>query len=174
MRFASLAMSLFALLSLCTVSRSEQAEVIVPASRPLMTSDGREIRLTELEDRDVVVSFTIVSCTQICLTSDMVMDIVAEKARAQSKDLLLLTLTLDPRQDTPEVLVRMIEQRNIDRQRTMLTGRESDVVSVLSSIGIYDRTIEGHPLMFLVKRKGELGYRKIERDIGPAAILEAF
>lgn len=150
-----------------------EGDSVVPLSRPLLALDGSEVRLTDFEDRNVVVSFTIVNCTQICLTSDLVMDQVAARARAQGKDVTLLTLTLDPLQDTPELLAHETRERGLDADRTFLTGTFSNVVSVLASIGIHDRSIEGHPVMFLVKRKGERAYRKIERSIGPETIVGA-
>ncbi len=133
--------------------RAERAVRLV--DRPLVDTDGRRHRfVSDLVGRGVVVvSFTFTACSTLCPPSDLVMDALAARVRAVDGGVRLVTLTLDPVTDTPEVLARE-RARHSDAGRLFLTGDPRDVWAVLDGLGVAPTRDQDHDVEFLVFSAG--------------------
>ena len=104
----------------------------------LTTQDGRKVRFYDdlVKDRHVVVSFIFTSCTRQCGL------ITANLARVQralgdrvGKDIFFYSITMDPVNDTPEVLKRYATAFKAGPGWTFLTGSEADVKALRRRFG---------------------------------------
>ncbi len=96
---------------------------------------GRPIASEELAGKVILVDFIYTSCTDICPLLSEQMRTVQERLRAA--DLLdsraqLVSFTVDPGRDTPEVLRGYAERYRADpRAWRFVTGPETDVLAVI-------------------------------------------
>lgn len=99
----------------------------------LIDRSGRPITRTELNGRLVVVGFVFTSCGIECTISGMTMAKVQDLL-ADREDVVLLSLTVDPMTDTPEVLNKFAEKIGAKPDDWLfLTGERTNVFHTLQS-----------------------------------------
>jgi protein SCO1/2 len=120
---------------------------------PLLDQDGQERRLISdvIGDRIVVLDFVYTTCTTVCpvLTAlfTQVQDRLGERL---GREVLLVSMTVDPTRDTPERLKAYAAERGARPGWIWLTGAKPSVESVLDGLGAYSPRFEDHPAMVLV------------------------
>ena len=175
------------LLSLMTLSLLGGAPSHLATIRPapeftLTAQDGKEVRLRDLRGRVLLVGFVFTTCNGSCppTTSRMVQVQQRLKDRGRLKDdrVRLLTITLDPKRDTPEALTRYAKLFDADTSTwSFLTGAAERVAKVHAAWGMWTKPAANgqldHPSrVFLVDSKGQI--REIY-DLGflkPAWVVE--
>jgi protein SCO1 len=132
----------------------------------LTDQDGRQVSLSDLRGRALLVDFVYTTCKGPCpiLTTRQV-----EVQRALPPDLRervrFVSITLDPAHDTPEVLASYARARGADLAGwSFLTGPEADVAEVVRRFGVgslraADGTIEHTVATFLVDGNGTIARR---------------
>ena len=112
-------------------ARHDRIQTILPDKErtlgefSLTDENGRAVTRAELEGKILVVSFLFTSCS---LTCPEVTKRMAEIQRftAKDADVRLVSLTVDPRTDTPTVLTKWGERFGADTNRWLfLTGEKS-------------------------------------------------
>ncbi len=143
----------------------------------LTTQAGDTLRLRDLRGKVLLVSFIFTTCNGTCpaTTHRMVQVQDALKAAGLWKGgrVRLLSITLDPARDRPEVLRGYMKLYDVDAAHwTFLTGSPEQVTKTLTAWGMWVRpTANGqfdHPSrIFLVDGKGRI------REIYNLAFLKA-
>lgn len=144
---------------------------------PLVTSEGEEVRFSSelFSAPATVLSFTFSGCRSSCPVSDVVMSQIAEKVQAQSLDLALVTVTIDPLNDTPDVLIRHRDKYGFPATQTWrwLTGHPDDIANVLQRLGMTAGPLDDHPSFFLVVGRGGVSAESLlEETATPETIIE--
>ena len=122
-----------------TPQASAPAHYIPNAS--LITHEKRHVRFYDdlVKGRTVVVNFMFTSCASICpqATSTLrkVQDVITER---DARDVLLLSVTVDPDTDTPDVLARYARQHNVKAGWLFLSGTREEVDKVRRRFGASD------------------------------------
>lgn len=89
----------------------------------LVAQDGEAFGTRQLAGKVWVANFIFTRCTSICPPFTTKMAGIARKSAAQVPGLQLLSFSMDPEYDTPEVLAAYAQERQIDTTRwTFLTG----------------------------------------------------
>ncbi len=110
---------------------------------PLRTHDGETVRFFDdlIEDKIVAVNFIYTSCPDTCPLE------TAQLVRAQhilgdrlGSDIFFYSITIDPENDTPEVLREYRER--FGAKWTFLTGEESDITLLRRKLGLYIEEIQ--------------------------------
>ena len=116
-----------------------EAKVAIGALMPdftLTDQAGRAVRLSSLQGQLVAVDFIYTRCP----LPDVCPRLSANFARLQKRfagRIVLLSITLDPRHDTPEVLAEYAERwRAESRTWLFLTGSEDDIRKVAGHFGV--------------------------------------
>lgn len=123
-----------------------------------------------------VISFTFTGCRSICPVSDLVMDQLAKVSAEAGFDVALITITLDPLNDTPEVLAAHREAAGLSHlwRWRWLTGEARNVWSVLDRLGMRFSTLDDHASFFLViGRNGAVTQRLPEQRATAQTLLVA-
>jgi len=126
---------------------------VVLRGNPLLDASGRRVRLAQdvIGERIAVVNFIYTNCTTVCpVTSATFQQLQDRLGAALGKDVVLVSISVDPLRDTP---VRLHEYSGRYQARagwTWLTGAKPDVDSVLKGFGAYTASFEDHPAMVLV------------------------
>jgi protein SCO1/2 len=137
---------------------------INPAPRTALTdSAGKPFDLASLKGKVVLVSFVYTTCTGVCpgTTQAMVrLKHALEEAKLWGTSVAFVSVTLDPRRDTPDVLGRYAKLfRADDVAWHFLTGAPAVVQSVITDWGMWVKTLPSgaldHPSrIFLLDARG--------------------
>jgi protein SCO1/2 len=136
------------------------AVIRTPADFTLTTQDGKPFRLSDLHGRIVLVSFIFTTCNGTCPATTHRMSQVAQALEGDKVH--LVSITLDPKRDTPTVLRDYMRLYDVDAKRwTFLTGTPREIDKVLSDWGMWVRPGPGgqldHPSrVFLLDRRGRV------------------
>lgn len=118
-----------------SAARRPSAPLGQPPDRPrtlgefeLTERSGRTVRRAELEGRICVVSFVFTGCGTACLEVGRNLARLQERLSGLPEDVRLVSVTLDPRSDTPAVLSRFANGLRASPDRwVFLTGAPADV-----------------------------------------------
>jgi protein SCO1/2 len=135
-------------------SQGASAVKVTLADTSLLDQDGRKVRMKSdiLAGRIVVVDFIYTTCTTICPIFSATMASVQERLEDRlGRDVLLITVTVDPQRDTPRRL-REYAAKHQARHRgwTFLTGSKPDIDAVNKALGSYTPNFDDHPPMVMV------------------------
>jgi protein SCO1/2 len=132
----------------------------------LTTQDEVDLRLSDLKGKVLLVSFIFTTCNGSCPATTHRMGQVQQalKDRGLLKDgrVRLLSITLDPARDTPEVLRRYMKLYDADpKSWTFLTGPRDRVEKTIAAWGMWVKPTSGgqldHPSrVFLVDRQARV------------------
>jgi protein SCO1/2 len=108
----------------------------------LITHDGQALRSADLKGKVVLVSFIFTTCSGTCPATTHRMSQVQQelKTRGLCKSVRLLSISLDPVRDTPEVLSRYMQLYSVDATNwTFLTGPAQEVAQTIKAWGMWAR-----------------------------------
>jgi protein SCO1 len=134
------------------VVKSGNAKVTVP-DVSLVDQNGRSHALKGgvVGDRIVVVDFIYTTCTTVCpVISQTFADVQKKLGDALGKEVVLVTLTVDPARDTPAAMKAFGAKFGARDEWLWLTGSPQAVNSALKGMGAYVPNPENHPPMVLV------------------------
>lgn len=119
----------------------------------LVTQDGRRVKFKSDVIGDHLVALTVMftSCTTICPIYNAIFSqlqpLLGERL---GKDVILVTITLDPTRDVPQRLKREAVKFKARPGWFYLTGTKPNVDQVLRGLGAYFADFNEHPPMALV------------------------
>jgi len=148
----------------------------------LTTHDEKTFRLADLRGKVVLVSFIFTTCSGSCPATTARMSAVADEMRRQGlmKDdrIRLVSISLDPKRDTPAALRRYRELYDITGDYwQFLTGPEPVVNKVIAAWGMWARPAPNgqldHPSrIFLLDGKGRIREVYSLENFKPAWVTE--
>jgi protein SCO1/2 len=141
--------------------------VIRPAPHFVLTdADGHKLASEDLRGKVWLVSFVFTTCTGTCPETTLRMSLVqrelGKRGLLKAGQVRLVSITLDPERDRPEVLRDYARLYDADTKVwSFLTGRPSQVAAVVAAWGMWARPAAGgqldHPSrIFLVDRQGRI------------------
>lgn len=156
------------------------AEVRDPAPGfTLVDQQGRPFSLDALRGRAVLLDFIFTRCPGPCpVLTGIHLDVQRGLGAALRDRVHLVSVTLDPAHDSPEVLRRYAGQRGIDTDGwSLLTGDPDAVGSVVADYGVGtlrgpDGNIEHTVATFLIDPQGRIARRYLGLRHEPETILE--
>lgn len=93
----------------------------------LVEKDGRQITLSDLKGKIWIVNFIYTNCPDTCPIQSAQMRQIQDEFQGE-KDLRLVSITVDPKRDTPEVLSEYAKRFGADRGRWLfLTGNKESI-----------------------------------------------
>ena len=93
----------------------------------LIERDGREVALSDLKGKIWIVNFIYTNCPDTCPIQSAQMRQIQDDFRDE-KDLRLVSITVDPTRDTPEVLSEYAKRFGADPARWLfLTGKKETI-----------------------------------------------
>ena len=119
----------------------------------LVDQDGRKLKFASevIGDRIVVIDTFFTTCGLICpILSSIFMNLQDDLGDLQGKDVVLISITVDPLTDIPPRLKEYARQWNARPGWVFLTGDKQTIDRVLTGLGLYAADYTAHPSMMLV------------------------
>lgn len=129
-----------------------EARVDVPDVE-LVDQDGNPVRLRALlsGNKAVVADFVFTTCTTVCPVLSGILSRMQDGLGDHlGKDVIMVSVTLDPARDTPAKLKAYAKRWKSRPGWTWLTGPKDTVEKVLRGMGAYTPNFTDHPPMVLV------------------------
>ena len=104
----------------------------------VVTQNGKRVRFYDdlIKDRIVLISFIFTSCTDLCpLTTARIAQVVDRLRDEIGKDIFVLSITVDPENDTPEKLKTFADAFYSGPGWTFITGKPEDIRAINSKLG---------------------------------------
>jgi len=124
-----------------------------PPDSVVVDQDGKPLRFVSDVARGyrLVISFFYADCKTICPVSNLIMAGVAKKAFSSGgKPVRLVSITVDPQRDSPDVLKAMAASVGEMPDWRWLTGSPTDVRALTHGLGLTYDAPEDHGVMFIV------------------------
>jgi protein SCO1/2 len=119
----------------------------------LVNQDGEPVRFYSdlLKDKVVVINAFFATCQGSCLPMNRNLEKVQEAFRNRmGKDLLIISISVDPELDTPASLKEYAKKLNAAPGRLFITGKKENVNWALYKLGQYVEYREQHTNIFIV------------------------
>src|ERR1044072_808785 len=123
---------------------------------PVVDQDGRQLRFYDdlIKDKVVVIMFIYTSCTDICpITTSRMTQIEDELRMTQigdkvvdvlGRDIFIISLTVDPVNDTPEKLKAYSKTFGTGPGWTFVTGKPEDIRAINYRLGERSKVLSEH------------------------------
>lgn len=152
----------------------ELAEISAPDVE-LVERSGRVVSLRRdiLDGHRVVLMFQYTQCPQTCMSISVIAQAVdAQLAAAGFEDVRLVSITLDPENDTPEALAAAAEAMGASERWFWLTGDPSSLKKAYVAFGAGIGPKESHVPFFLVGAGSSGRYARRDGLVPPDDIIE--
>ena len=119
----------------------------------LVDQDGKTVRLRELlsGDKAIVADFIFTTCTTVCPVLSGILSRMQDRIGDHlGKDVLLVSISIDPVRDTPAKLKAYAKRWKARPGWVWLTGPKDVVEKALKGMGAYTASFTDHPPMVLV------------------------
>lgn len=142
----------------------------------LVDADARPVRLRELlaSDEPVMINFIFTTCSTICPVMVRVFADVPSRLGAAAKDLRMISISIDPENDTPAQLKTYARSMGADKRWSFLTGRVQDINSVQRAFGIYSGDKMTHEPLTLIRYPGNRNWVRIDGFANPDELAREY
>ena len=145
---------------------------------PLLTQDGKAVRFYDdmLKEKTVLINFMYATCPGVCnmMTANLVQvqELFGERA---GRDVYIVSITVDPSQDTPAALRKFAGNFQIKPGWTFLTGKKENVDWVRYRLGAYTdgENIDEHSTVLLAGNLKTGVWKKLMGMSSPQSIVAA-
>lgn len=153
--------------------KSTQAFYRLPAVK-LQDEAGKAVDLRQLfaTPRPMIVNFIFTSCPEICPVMTGTQIQVQRQLHDDPAHPLFVSITLDPDQDTPEVLADYAQRFGADWK--FLTGSRSDVLQTLQAFDVWRGNKMNHAAVTLMRRHPRDAWTRLEGLAPAAALVQAW
>lgn len=107
----------------------------------LHTHDGKRVRFYDdlIKGKVVAINFMFTSCASFCprATANL-LKVQARLGTHLGRDVSMLSLTVDPARDTPEVLGKYAAAHRVKPGWQFLTGASADIDRIRQRLGVFD------------------------------------
>jgi protein SCO1 len=114
---------------------------------PLVTHEGKTVRFYDdlIKDKLVVINFSYLTCNDICpLSTARLAEVKRRLGEAVGRDVFIYTITMDPVNDTPEMLKVHAGAFEAGNGWLFLTGKPEDVERIRFQLGERSRKLTEH------------------------------
>ena len=149
------------------------ASYVVPDVH-LIDESGAAVSLPHLleSDQPIALNFIFTTCTTICPVMTVTFAQMQRELGEAAKQLQLVSISIDPEYDRPEVLKAYAKQFHVGAGWTFLTGNSDDISSVLRSFDSYAGSKMNHQPLTLLKRPKSASWVRIDGLAGGADLAQ--
>lgn len=158
------------------VFSSTVASYTVPDVK-LVDMNGAEIALHDVLDSNspVILNFIFTSCTAICPVMSATFQQVQQQLGPNRKNTRMVSISIDPENDTPAKLKEYANKYSVGSQWKMLTGTLENSIVVQRAFGIFAGDKMNHkPVIFLKAQGLENPWIRLDGLVNAPEIIKEF
>ena len=142
----------------------------------LINQDGKKVRLTSLlnSDQPVVVDFIYGTCTTICPVLSAGFLNLQGKLGAVNQSARLVSITIDPENDSPKVLKDYLKRYRAKPGWDFLTGSRADIDTVMKAFNAYIPDKMSHYPLNLVRSPKDGSWVRLFGILSSREFLEEY
>jgi protein SCO1/2 len=142
----------------------------------LVRDDGKAVSLHEEMDdgRPVVLNFIFTTCTDICPMSSSVLAQFERRLGAEADKVHLMSISIDPEQDTPARLVEYARKYHAGREWRHYTGTLAASVKAQQAFGVYRGGKMSHTAVTLMRAAPGQPWLRLEGFATPDDLLRGY
>jgi protein SCO1/2 len=162
-----------ALPSASTVRAPQYSRTVAAYTTPdvaLVDQAGRKVALADLlkDDRPVALNFFFASCSAICPVMTSTLSQMRKELGHDGDALRLVSVTIDPDQDTPEVLRGYAKSYSARQGWSFLTGDAARILEVQRAFGADTGGKFNHRLLYFFRAAGSKEWVRMEGQASAA------
>ncbi len=144
------------------------------ANVPVVDQSGASKRFySELvKDRIVAINFVFTTCTTICPTLGATFAKVQSLLGDKGKDVSLISISIDPANDTPARLAAWSKQLGGKAGWTLVTGQPAEIDTLLKSVGAFSSDKNAHGPLLVIGDDRTGRWQRMNGFTTPAKIVE--
>lgn len=142
----------------------------------LVDANAQPVRLRELlaSDDPVMLNFIFTTCSTICPVMVKVFADVPSRLGAAAKDVRMISISIDPENDTPAKLKSYAKNFGEDLRWRLLTGRLEDIKTVQLAFDTYRGDKMNHEPLTLMRRARGKNWLRIEGFANPDELVREY
>ena len=142
---------------------------------PVVSMNGQALRLDRALDADVplLLNFVFTTCSSTCSMQTAVLSDLQRACIAQGRPVQLVSVTIDPDNDTPEQLQRFSKPFQIRPGWQFFTGRFDDLLRVQRHFDVYRGSKVAHPPVVLLRKNARSAWMRVEGVASAADLMLA-
>ena len=147
---ASVSLLVFAFL--CSLSAQDRAQIAVPDVQ-VISQSGEHLRFNSdvVKGRVAVVTGFFTTCTAMCpITQENLSHLAKLLGSRLGKDVVIISVSVDPVNDTPERMKAWGEKFHIGPGWTLVSGDKGQVETLLKSLGLYVALPQRHQSALMI------------------------
>lgn len=141
----------------------------------LVDQDGRKVRFYSdvLKGKTVIVNAFFTTCTSVCPPMNRNMEkIQAALGDRVGRDVLLVSISVDPETDTPARLKEYSQKFHAGAGWLFLTGKKANVDWALYKVGQYVEDKQDHTTVFIIGNEATGLWKKAFGMAKPAELIQ--
>ena len=142
----------------------------------LINQDRMPLNLPEVlnDERPVLLQFVYASCTTICPVLSAGFSSLQEKLEEEAADFRLVSITIDPEHDNPEVMKKYLDNYDAGKDWEFLTGTRKEIDTVLHAFDSYVSNKMSHKPLTFIKIPGEEKWLRLNGLMGSNELYTEF
>jgi protein SCO1/2 len=130
----------------------------------LVNQDGEKIKLTSLlnGDKPVLLDFIYATCTTICPILSVGFSHFQVKMGIEADKVQLVSISIDPDNDTPEIMREYLQRYKSQPGWDFLTGKRQDIIQVMKAFDAYVINKMNHYPMTILHAPGSKEWVRID------------
>lgn len=138
----------------------------------LTNQDGEDVKLTDLvnQNQPVLIDFIYATCTTICPVLSAGYSHLQRKLGDHSETVKLLSFSIDPEHDRPQVLTEYLQRYQAKPGWDFLTGSRKDIETVMHAFDAYVSNKMSHYPLTLIKVPGKEQWVRLYGLVGTKAL----
>lgn len=142
----------------------------------LLDADGNRTSVAQLlnTDKPVLLTFIYTTCTTICPVLTATFSQVQHNLGDGANRVRMISITIDPDQDTPQQLREYAERFQAGPQWQFITGTRDHIVAVQKAFNVYRGSKTNHEPITLLRASGATSWVRIAGIASAADIVREY
>lgn len=152
-----------------------QASYKIPDVK-MVESNGREVLLSKTirSDKPLMLNFIFTTCTAICPVMSAAFSQVAQQLDAEHKSVQLVSISVDPEQDTPAKLNEYAQKFGAGSQWRLFTGTVKNSIATQQAFDAYRGDKMNHAPVTLIRGANSKKWVRVEGLASAAELIKEF
>lgn len=142
----------------------------------LLNQDGKEVHLASFLDSEkpVVLNFIYGTCTTICPILSVGYAHFQKQLGPEIDQVQLVSISIDPDNDTPELMRAHLQRYNAQPGWDILTGKRENIIAVLTEFDAYVTNKMNHFPLTILHAPGQNSWIRLDGLLSASDIMKEY